>query len=73
MAEKTEDKTLSPADAADNVLEQWEESVPHGDDAIKSEEKAAGQPAPQHQKAQNGGEKKPSKLKQIWEKAGLDP
>ena len=72
MAEKTEDKPLSPADTADNVLEQWEDSVPHGDEASKSDEKAAETPAPQQQKP-DGGEKKPSKLKQMWEKTGLDP
>jgi hypothetical protein len=73
MAEKTEDKPLSPADTSDNVLEQWEDSVPHDNDASKSQDKGAEKPAPQQQKPPDGVEKKPSRLKQLWEKAGLDP
>jgi hypothetical protein len=47
--------------------------VPHDNDASKSQDKAAEKPAPQQQKPPDGVEKKPSRLKQLWEKAGLDP
>ena len=73
MAEKTEERVVSPTETADRILEQMEDDTPNNSNTSDHNEKAAEKSAPQQQKPPDGGEKKPSKLKQMWEKAGLDP
>lgn len=74
MAEKTEDNAMKPAgtDTSDEVLEQMEKVAQQENDASEPEEKSAEKAPPQQQKPQDGAEKKPSKLKQLWDKIGLD-
>ena len=70
MAEKVEDHSTADAERAERnagVLEQMEAAAPRGS-AADSEEKVAEKPA-----EQTSPEQKPSKLKQLWQKVGLDP
>jgi hypothetical protein len=74
--EKTEDEkpVLQPESTGDGVLAQMEEKAQQQSSGSESEEKPAAPPPPQQQQeAQKPAEeKKPSKLKQLWEKTGLD-
>ncbi len=54
-------------------MEQLDEDIQHDSNTSDHDEKAAEKAAPQPQKPTDGGEKKPSKLKQMWERTGLDP
>lgn len=73
MADKLEEKGNTPTrNPADDVLEQMEKARTHGSNGSETDEQAAEKPAPQQGNPQDGGEKKPSKVKQLWEKTGLD-
>ena len=68
MAEKS---SSHPA-TSDDVLEQMQSVIEHSSNASGSDDKPAERSAPAQQRPQDGGEKKPSKVKELWTKTGLD-
>ena len=69
MAEQVEEKNSSKPDGSDGVFEEMAKTVPAGSSSESDEKPAEEQAA---QPKQQEKEKKPSKLKQLWEKSGLD-
>lgn len=67
MADKADEQPSANSGSSEGVLEKMEAAVPRGSPAESDEKVAEKQP---EQKPQD---KKPSKLKQIWQKLGLDP
>lgn len=75
MAEKPEEQASAQASqpaGSEGVLEQMEKAVPR-DSPLDSDDKAAEKLPVQKPEEKNPDEKNPSKFKQIWQKAGLDP
>ena len=69
MAERAGEHDSSQADGSDGELEKMAKASP----TPKADEELTGEkPAMEQSAQQQGGEKKPSKLKQLWVKSGLD-
>ena len=70
MAEKNNESSGTPGvNGTDGILKQMENAVPHGSSS-GSDERPAEKPKPQQ--PEQKAEAKPSKLKQLWEKLGID-
>ena len=70
MADKAEEQSSSQGDSRDGVLEPMDQAVPEASKS-ESEEKPVEEQKQQDAPAKKE-EKKPSKVKQLWEKSGLD-
>lgn len=75
MAEKAENEMSAQASqpaGSEGILDQMEKAVPRPI-PLDSDKKATENKPPPEAEQNEAEERKPSKLKQIWEKAGLDP
>jgi len=75
MAEKMDNEVSTQASepvGSEGVLDQMEKAVPRTSPSDSDEKTNEMQPAQKSEQKQTE-EEKPSKLKQIWQKAGLDP
>ena len=76
----SDQNAMKPEGTSDQVLERMEETAEQESNDSNQEVKDSAPEKPaspaqqqQQQKLPSGEEKKPSKLKQLWEKTGLDP